>query len=295
MEMQQVRYFVALADTLNFTRAAERCKVSQPALTRGIRALEVELGGPLFNRERANTHLTELGRLMMPYFTQIVADLDRARSKAEAYGKLENATLSIATMCTIGPPLMCEFISSFRAHFPSVGFSMRELEAETLRETLASGKVDLGIFGLPEPMDSRFHYVPLFHERFVVVLPPGHRLSRHDVVRCADLDGEDYVARSMCEMTAKIDQAFDERGIVVTETFQSEREDWVLGMIKAGQGLAIFPEYSVRGIGLDVRPLREPEFMRTIQLVTVRGRPHSSSVGAFLRLAKAYSWPDGPG
>ena len=71
MEMQQVRYFVALAETLNFTRAAERCNVTQPALTRAIQQLEHELGGPLFNRERANSHLTELGRLMLPFLRQI--------------------------------------------------------------------------------------------------------------------------------------------------------------------------------------------------------------------------------
>ena len=67
MEMQQVRYFVALAQTLNFTRAAEQCNVSQPALTRAIQQLEHELGGPLFHRERGNTHLSELGRMMLPY------------------------------------------------------------------------------------------------------------------------------------------------------------------------------------------------------------------------------------
>jgi DNA-binding transcriptional LysR family regulator len=292
MEMQQVRYFVALADTLNFTRAAERCNVTQPALTRAIRALEEELGAPLFNRERANTHLTELGRMMLPYFTQVMTDLDQAKSKAAAYGKIENVALSIATMCTIGPPVICAFIGFFRSHFPSIAFQMRELEAQSLRETLASGGIDVGLFGLPEDMDSRFHYLPLFQERFVVVLPPGHRLSKNNVVRCAELNGESYVTRSMCEMDAYIEKVFTERGIDVTEVFRSERDDWVLGMIRAGQGLAIFPEYSVQNIDLDVRPLIEPEFIRTIHLVTVRGRPHSPAIGALLRLAKSHTWPD---
>ena len=71
MEMQQVRYFVALSSTLNFTRAAEQCNVSQPALTRAIQQLEHELGGPLFHRERGNTHLSELGRMMLPYLETV--------------------------------------------------------------------------------------------------------------------------------------------------------------------------------------------------------------------------------
>src|SRR5262245_47825542 len=71
MELHEIRYFLALCDTLNFTRAAEQCNVSQPALTRAIQHLEGKLGGPLVHRERANTHLTELGRIMRPYFQQI--------------------------------------------------------------------------------------------------------------------------------------------------------------------------------------------------------------------------------
>src|SRR5512138_3694440 len=101
MEMQQVRYFVALAGTLNFTRAAEQANVSQPALTRAIQQLEYELGGPLFHRERANTHLSELGRMMLPYLEQIQAQADAARQQARDLKKLDNVTLRIGAMCTI--------------------------------------------------------------------------------------------------------------------------------------------------------------------------------------------------
>ena len=79
MEMQHVRYFVALAGTLNFTRAAEQCNVSQPALTRAIQQLEHELGGPLFHRERGNTHLSELGRMMLPYLQTVEESCRAAR------------------------------------------------------------------------------------------------------------------------------------------------------------------------------------------------------------------------
>lgn len=290
MEMQQVRYFVTLAEILNFTRAAERCNVTQPSLTRAIQSLEAELGGPLFHRERSNTHLTELGRLVLPYFRQVASDLKEARAAAEAYGKLENTSLSLGTMCTIGPQVMCSFIGSFRTRFPDVAFNMRELEASALRDTLARGELDLAVLGLPDEMDPRLHYQPLFEERFVVVLPPKHRLSRNNVIACSELDGEPYVSRSMCEMDAKIETIFAQKGVAVRETFRSERDDWVLGMIRAGEGLALFPEHSIRNIDLDVRPMIEPELFRTIHLVTVRGRPHSPAVGAFMRLARSHTW-----
>src|SRR5687767_15951449 len=106
MEMQQVRYFVALARTLNFTRAAEQCNVSQPALTRAIQQLEHELGGPLFHRERGNTHLSELGRMMLPYLETVHVQTLAAREQAKAVRKLEKATLKIGAMCTIGCRLL---------------------------------------------------------------------------------------------------------------------------------------------------------------------------------------------
>ncbi|MBV8650613.1 MAG: LysR family transcriptional regulator, partial [Alphaproteobacteria bacterium] len=71
MEMHQIRYFLAVADALNFTRAADKCNVAQPSLTRAIKLLEEELGGPLLHRERARTHLSELGKMVLPYLTQV--------------------------------------------------------------------------------------------------------------------------------------------------------------------------------------------------------------------------------
>src|SRR3954468_23777946 len=82
MEMHQVRYFLAVADELNFTRAAERCHVAQPSLTRAIKLLEEELGGPLFHRERANTHLSELGQMVKPYLEQVYGQAQEAKRQA---------------------------------------------------------------------------------------------------------------------------------------------------------------------------------------------------------------------
>lgn len=110
MEMQQVRYFIALAKTLNFTRAAEQCKVSQPALTRAIQQLERELGGPLFHRERSNTHMSELGQMMLPYLESVETSAQAAMQAAKSSKKLENVTMTLGAMCTIGPQLVADLI-----------------------------------------------------------------------------------------------------------------------------------------------------------------------------------------
>src|SRR4051794_5458198 len=162
MEMQHVRYFVALARTLNFTRAAEHCNVSQPALTRAIQQLEHELGGPLFHRERANTHLSELGKMMLPYLEQIHAQTEAAKAQAKAVKKLDNITLKIGVMCTIGPAMISDLIVRFRIAHPNVDIEITDEGSSELMEMLSRGELNLALFGLPEGPDVRFHGLPLF-------------------------------------------------------------------------------------------------------------------------------------
>src|SRR5215469_12030859 len=103
MEMHQVRYFLAVAEELNFTRAAECCNVSQPSLTRAIKLLEEELGGPLFHRERANTHLSELGRMVRPHLAQVYEQAQTAKREAKDFVKLAKTELKLGVMCTVAP------------------------------------------------------------------------------------------------------------------------------------------------------------------------------------------------
>jgi DNA-binding transcriptional LysR family regulator len=291
MEMQQVRYFVALARTLNFTRAAEQCNVSQPALTRAIQQLEYELGGPLFHRERNNTHLSELGRMMLPYLESVEASTQAAKQAAQSAKKIENITLTLGAMCTIGPQLVAELIVRFQAEHPDIEVSVIDGEAHQMIEALEKGDLHISIVGLPDELPDTLHQVPIFSERFVIVLPPGHPWEKKNAIRVADLNGEPYVGRSNCEVFQMVTEDFARRGVATKKVFSSPRDDWVQKMIKAGLGFGFFPEYCVTDPDLVVRPLIEPCYSRTIYLATVRGRPHSPAIGAFVREARRHSWP----
>src|SRR5207342_1702152 len=168
MEMQQVRYFVALAGTLNFTRAAEQCNVSQPALTRAIQQLEHELGGPLFHRERGNTHLSELGRMMLPYLQTVEEQTKAAREQAKAVKRLEKATLTIGTMCTIGPQLVSSLMIRFQAAHPDVEVRVVDAGAPQMIEMLEKGELEVAIVGVPGELPESLHQLPVFQERFVI-------------------------------------------------------------------------------------------------------------------------------
>jgi len=291
MEMQQVRYFVALAGTLNFTRAAEQCNVSQPALTRAIQQLEHELGGPLFHRERGNTHLSELGRMMLPYLQTVEESARAARDQARAAKKLEQATLTIGTMCTIGPGLISDLLIRYQAAHPNVEVRVIDTGGPQMIEMLEKGDLEVAVVGVPDELPDTLHQLPIFEENFVILLPPNHRLCPSNPVRAAELHDEPYVSRSNCEVFAPVRKALTDRGIYLRQVFSSPRDDWVQGMIKAGLGLGFFPEFSVTDPDLVVRPLVDPSFSRTIYLATVRGRPHSPAVGAFVQEARRYPWP----
>ena len=291
MEMQQVRYFVALARELNFTRAADACNVSQPALTRAIQQLEHELGGPLFHRERGNTHLSELGRMMLPYLQSVEESCRAARDQARAVKRLERATLTIGTMCTIGPQLVSELLVRFRAQHPEVEVRVIDSGAPEMIEKLEKGDLEVAIVGVPGELPEALHQLPIFQERFVIVLPPNHRLVAFDEIPAAELDKEPYVSRSNCEVFEPVRKEFISRGVNLRQVFSSPRDDWVQGMIKAGLGLGFFPEFSVTDPDLVVRPLVNPGFTRTVYLATVRGRPHSPAVGAFVQEARRFAWP----
>lgn len=291
MEMQQVRYFLSLAKTLNFTRAAEASNVSQPALTRAIQQLEHELGGALFHRERANTHLSELGRMMLPYLEQIQSQTEAAKAQAKAAKTLDNITLKIGVMCTIGPAMISDLIVKFRVAHPNVDLEIKELASHELMESLSKGDMSLALFGLPEPLDVRFHGLELFRERFVIAIPPNHPLAAQNVISCRDTHEQPYVSRTNCEIFDMARRQLREQGVLWKKVFASERDDWVQGMIKAGLGIGFFPELSVTDPALVTRRLIDPEFIRTISLVSVRGRPHSPAVGAFVQQARAFKWP----
>lgn len=289
--MQQIRYFLAVAETRNFTLAAERCNISQPALTRAIKALETELGAPLVNREHRNTHLTELGRLMEPYFRNIVEQSQSAKSAASEFMSLDKATLKIGAMCTIGPSIIADFVASFAREYANVDVAVNAFDLKELQERLIKGELEVGFLSTPKPVDDNFHTLPLFDERFVVATSLDHPFAKISSVSCEALNGEPYVNRANCEYYESVSEAFAERGIAMRQIFSSECDEWVAGMVRAGLGVGFFTEFSIKDPAIALRPLIDPEFSRTIAIATVRGRPHSPAIGAFVRLARLHCWP----
>ncbi len=290
MEMHQIRYFLTVCQTLNFTSAAELCHVSQPSLSRAIKNLEGELGGPLFRRERNRTHLSDLGRMMQPYLAQCLANASAAKAAAEGAQRLDEAPLNLGIMCTIGPSRITGLISKLHREMPGIRLSLRDAVPDDLIGRLLDGDLDVALFGLPRELPDRFDRYSLYRERFVVAFPPGHRFERQNAVKLRDMDQEPYLVRSNCEYTDYIANLLKEKNVSLNVRYESEREDWIQSMIMAGMGSSLMPEHLSMHPNLARRLVVDPEVTREIELVTVSGRRFSPAVAAFVRMARTHEW-----
>ena len=292
MEMHQVRYFLAVCETLNFTRAAELCNVSQPALTRAVHKLEEELGGLLLRRENSLTHLTDFGRLVRPHLEQMMADAAAAKSTATQFLRMENAPINLGVMCTVGPMRFMSFLAEFRATHPGCEVTLIEGVPGRLAELLREGKLDLAVMAQPEAFNDRLEMRPLYRERFCVAFPMGHRFREKNRVRIPDVAGETYLLRINCEYQDHLNERCREHGFAVQIGFRSEREDWIQTMVAAGFGICFIPEFSPTIPGVLTRLVTDPEVVREVSLASIVGRRFSPAVAAFARAIRGYRWPE---
>ena len=290
MEIQQVRYFMAVSEHLNFSQAAKACNVSQPSLSRALKKLEDELGGLLFHRERSNTHMTELGRTMYPHFQRLVDVCATVREQAEGFRQLDNALLEIGLLCTVSPSRLINLLKHLREEAPDLEITLRELDLQNLIDAICSGDLAVAMLATPAQLPERLKFMPLYKERYVVAFPPGHRFEWQNAVRFKDMDGEHYVSRSDCEYADYLRRQLTEAGATLKIKYRTHREDWIQSMILCGMGCAFMPEYLPSQAGLLTRVVTEPDIIRDVGLATIAGRRFSPAVATFMRLARRHAW-----
>jgi LysR family hydrogen peroxide-inducible transcriptional activator len=235
MEFHEIRYFLALSQTLNFTKAAEACHVSQPALTRAIRKMEAELGGLLFSRDHSNVRLTDLGQLVEPGLSEAIQRAGDAKKAASRFLRLEQADMVLGVMCTIAPVRFVGFLGKFRADHPGVALTLKESVPERLCELLLEGELDVALMARPTGFDAPLQATELYTEPFVIACSAGHAFAAKREVAIADLDGENYLSRISCEFIDVLGELCRSRGVNLVRSYRSEREDWILNMVAAGR------------------------------------------------------------
>ena len=288
--MHHIRYFLAVSETLNLTKAAERCNVAQPALSRAIQALENELGGALFRRERALSHLTELGQRMLPMLRQSYETAQAAKMLAASIRNGEAAPLSVAVSHTIALSQFTATLRELSRAFPGLQLKLQRGSGSEVAEYLKSGAADLAIAGpLGEPW-LRLDELPLFEEAFGLVVGRAHRLAGRDQAEFKDLASEKLLINTGCEMFQELRACLEANGILDRVTHQLATQEDVLALLKADLGVAIIPIGAVEASGICCIPLKQLNLVRKVSVYTVAGRHRAIACATLFNTLRAADW-----
>jgi DNA-binding transcriptional LysR family regulator len=288
--MHQIRYFLAVARTLHFTRAAEECHVTQPALTRAIHLLEEELGGELLRRERTLTHLTELGERMLPLMQQCYESAMSAKSLARSINSGETTSLSIAISRTINLTLLMTSLGELSRASPGVQLRLSRGSGPEVAELLKRGEADLALAGPLGLVWERLDSWPLFTEPYELVVNRRHRLAGRNRVEFDQLSDERLLVHAECEMAEELSLRLCGRGITTAGAHQVTTDHDLLALLEANLGVAIVPASATRSERLRSVPLEGLDLSRTVAVYGIAGRKRSSVATTLLNLLRAADW-----
>lgn len=290
MEMHQVRYFLAVAKLLNFTRAAEECNVTQPSLTRAIKQLEAELGGDLFRRERPAAQLTELGQRMHPPLRQCYDAAAGARSLASSFKSGEIGALRIALAHSIDLALLIPHLNEIRRQFNRLELCFLRGTSREVGEFLKRGDAELGIAAEVDEAWDRLDVWPLFTEPFELVVSKGHRLAEHCTIELDDLRSEQLLSRTFCEHSRRISASLREHGIDVDHGNEISSEHDLIELVAADIGIAMVPRTSLVPDSLKRTAIAGLDARRTVSLYGIAGRQRTAVANAAMRLLRGSDW-----
>jgi DNA-binding transcriptional LysR family regulator len=291
MDLRQLRYLVALAEERNFTRAAAREHIAQPALSQQIRRLEDELGLTLVERTTRQVTITHAGRLLLARARRILAEVEAAEVELLGVRGLESGHVTVGTMHTMGPVDVSLALAIFHERHPGIELTVREQSSEELAEMLRNDELDLAFLSVTERVESHgLGLHQLISEELVVVLPAGHRLAGRHSVRMADLRDEEFISyREGARLRELLVSAGREAGFHPQIKLESNESERIRRLVARGMGVAILPRSDAVAPGAEVAAatLTDPPLSRDITLAWRQGRRHPPAVAEFLALARA--------
>jgi len=272
MTLTELRYIVALACEQHFGRAAQRCHVSQPTLSVGVKKLEDELGVILFERSKTSVLLTEAGKRIVAKAQKVLEQAQGLRELAQSGKDQLSAPLALGAIHTIGPYLFPQLVQALHQSAPQMPLYIEENFTHLLRDKLVNGELDVIIIALPfnEP---DVLCVPLYDEIFQVLLPASHPLSKKNCIDIGELEesnllllGEGHCFRDQVLSVCPTLRGNNNRASIEAGSLETIRH-----MVASGLGISVLPQSAVNchhyAPGLfAVRPLAEPVPKRRVAL-----------------------------
>jgi LysR family transcriptional regulator, hydrogen peroxide-inducible genes activator len=285
MNLRDLRYLVALADTRHFGKAAERSFVSQPTLSAQIKKLENYLGVQLIERQPRRVTLTETGARILPIARRILQDSDEIVSLARNEYDPLSGKINVALIPTIGPYLLPVVMRRLRKQLPQLKLMLYEHQTQPLLERLRAGDIELGVLALPVPLDG-LEARELYDEPFSVALPNGNPLAKKNSIKLDDLSGETLLLLE--DGHCLRDQALDvcsRIDVKESEDYRATSLETLRQMVAAGLGVTLLPELATRGPfgsghGLTMKPFAKPVPSRTVGAVWRKSSSRTEAINA---------------
>jgi len=290
MELYQVRCFLAVARTLSFSRAARECNVTQPAVSRAVRQLEYELGGDLIHREGRLTHLSDLGKLVLPMMEQAIAAADSACDQARQYKDEQVSAIRLGLAPSISASLMAEPLSRLARRFANLRIDLVERRSLHLVEALLEGLIHAAITGSNEKFPGRINRFRLFEERYVALVSRDHPFAQLREIPVRALRETAWLGREACEVKGLFERTCFGSDTSPNVVHWGGSESHLQHLAAAGLGALLAPEHFPRLPGLVALSIEGNPVRRHVDLLVVGGRRHTRVLGEFVKLARQYEW-----
>jgi DNA-binding transcriptional LysR family regulator len=297
MELRHLRYFLAVAEELHFSRAAARLRIAQPPLSQQIRQLERELGVALFHRTNRRVEITPAGRAFLDEVRGVLAQTEHAVSTAQRAGRGEIGQLAVGFVPSADLDILPRVLRVWRGRFPAVEIRLHALSPSAQTEALRDGRIEVGFVRLPVE-DGGLTVETIQREPLLAVLPAGHRLARCPSVRLAALRGDPLIMfpretapgyydllLGACGRAGYTPHVLHEPGSIQTN----------LGLVSAGIGVTLMPA-SIRNlgrVGVVYRPLAPP-VPHVEMAIAYRHGARSPVLAAFLPVVRGVTGPIRP-
>ncbi|MBD2340347.1 LysR family transcriptional regulator [Calothrix sp. FACHB-156] len=262
MELRHLRYFIAVAEELHFSKAAERLHIAQPPLSQQIQQLEAELGVELFHRKtKRQVQLTEAGKIFLQEAYGLLLQLETAIALTQRIGRGQTGQLRIGFTSLVIYELLPLILRQFREQFPQVELVLRELTTSQQEQAIRDSVIHVG-FAHPPLEDDTLSYQSIHQQTLVVALPSNHSLAQTENIQVQELENEPlimfprYLAPGLYDLIMSL---FRQRNIKPQITQEAVQMQTIIGLVSAGMGVAITPSslQNLQRSGVSYHPLRE--------------------------------------
>lgn len=289
IELRQLKYFLAVSKELHFTKAAEKLNISQPSLSQQIRALEHELGMPLFDRIGKKISLTEAGKILLLHTKTIFREIEQARSAIQDLNGLQHGSLTIGSLLTVVNYLLPPAILNFNKLYPNIELSVLGLRTGDIREKLLQNELDIGITFLPV-QDKEIVSLPLYKSELTLVVPTGHTLTERSHISIVELQDYPLILLPknffLTELITSHCQQFDftPKPILEISTMES-----LVQMVSKGMGITVLPKPYIdflQNTNIQALKIKDPTPTIDIGLIYRKDKYMCAATQAFIEQLK---------